>query len=158
MRYYIVPKIGDGTVENPFRAKYLNDIIGFPTENYGLEPYFLGYKDWSDTEHDALMQNPDVIHLDETKPISTQMADDLKTRKVLIQGNTTTEVISNLRKVIAVLQKCESKFNPLADKTLDDIIDDKLQADFQASGAMVSKGATIKQTLIDLANGITSVR
>jgi hypothetical protein len=70
IHFYLTPKIGSGTHEDPYRAKYFVNADG--TKNvsgpvspqymdYGEEPVFLVMADATNAEHNAIAANADVV-------------------------------------------------------------------------------------------------
>jgi hypothetical protein len=67
-RLYIVPKIGDGTKANPWRAKYFADNTLSPrptysSMDYGFEPWFVVGADLSAPDHSTIAGEPDAFAL-----------------------------------------------------------------------------------------------
>jgi hypothetical protein len=69
-RFYLVPKIGVGTVPDPFRAKYVRpdelgagwNIVGrYVSMDYGFENAFLVKADVTPSEHTTLSAQTDVL-------------------------------------------------------------------------------------------------
>lgn len=62
IRFYIVPKIGDGSDANPYGPAYVEGLSSRWTGmDYGLEPVFLVCADVSPAQHTAITANADVI-------------------------------------------------------------------------------------------------
>lgn len=65
IRFYLMPKIGTGLGDDPFRAKYVNSGL-MPTSgryqaiDYGKEDWFLVAVDVTASEHTAIAANADV--------------------------------------------------------------------------------------------------
>jgi hypothetical protein len=61
--FYIVPKIGAGTMADPFRPKYIGDIAGaqWSAMDYGEEGTFLAGASLTPAQHAFVTDNADVV-------------------------------------------------------------------------------------------------
>ena len=66
-RFYIVPRIGTGIVDDEFKPKYFSALPGvsWSAMPFGKEPFHLVVSDLTTAQHAALVANSDVITIPE---------------------------------------------------------------------------------------------
>lgn len=65
IRYYLVPKIGDGnSISTAFRPKYIESMgLRWSAMDYGIEPIFLVSAEVNPQQHNDIISNPDVLSI-----------------------------------------------------------------------------------------------
>lgn len=118
IRFYLVPKDGDGTpLLNPFRPKYLSGLT-FWAMDYGREPFFLAAADVTDPQHTAIVANADVSAFPQNLDAqvganlaATQAA--LETRNMPGSWVQSTHTFRNVLRGVATLCRVAQRYDAL---------------------------------------------
>ena len=172
--FYIVPKIGTGTIEDPLRPKYIGDMAGvqWSAMDYGLEATFLVGANLTADQHTFVASQSDayaIPPLDTTvggNPTLNQTQNRLEQSSIpgtWVQATTTYRVLTGrVGRFCLIVQRLRGRHNKrlfepgttldsnLTDSLLQQLLD--VGSSFGLNTAGFSTALTVREALILLAD------
>jgi hypothetical protein len=171
VRFYLVPKVGAGTITDPFRPKYFTENgISFSGLDLGIEPTILVGADTTDAQHAILAAQSDVYAIPALtstvggNPTLNQTRNRLEQRGIpgswVIASTTYRAIVTRIGDTCRIAQRLNGRHkNRLypTGVTLDSTLTQDLltqltdiAGSFGISAAGLSTSTTLRQALITL--------
>ena len=168
--FYIVPKIGTGTITDPFRPKYIGDLVGvrWSAIDYGLDPTFLVGANLTAEQHAFVAGQSDAYAIPPLEttvggnPTLNQVVNRLEQSSIpgtWVQETTTYRVLTGrVGRFCLILQRLHGRHNKrlfepgttldstLSETLLQQLID--VGASFGLNTAGFSTALTVREALI----------
>jgi hypothetical protein len=121
LAFYLTPKVGTGSALDPFRPKYIGDIVGahWSAMDLGLEPTFIVGANLTPAQHAAVAANADVFVFPDINtavggnPTLNRTRNELEQRNIpgawIVSSTTWRQVIGEIGRNCLVLQRLNGR-------------------------------------------------